>query len=176
MGDRLTSYGALLAATLGVAVALSACERGGANSAGESSTASAGQPAPGWSESSIPGPTLSLASLHGKAVYLNFFATWCPPCNAEAPAIDALARTYRARGLAVVGVDVMESRAKAAGFRSGHNLSYPVVIDAGTLRDQYKINGLPVHVFIDREGIVQKIVVGELSPAGMRANIERVLR
>jgi cytochrome c biogenesis protein CcmG, thiol:disulfide interchange protein DsbE len=173
MDNRPAGHSALLA-TLGVAF-LSACAHGGGVSS-PSPAARVGQPAPGWSESSIPGPTLSLASLHGKAVYLNFFATWCPPCNAEAPAIDALARAYGARGLAVVGVDVLESSRKAASFRSGHHLSYPVVVDSGVLRTQYNVNGLPVHVFIDRSGIVQKIVVGELSPAGMRDNIERVLR
>lgn len=175
MGDRVTRFAALLAATVGVAALFSACARGGADSSSPQ-TARVGQPAPGWSEPSIPGPTLSLESLHGKAVYLNFFATWCPPCNSEAPAIDALARTYGPRGLAVVGVDVMESSRKAASFRAEHHLSYPVVVDNGALRDQYHVNGLPVHVFIDRGGVVQKIVIGELSPAGMRDNIERVLR
>jgi len=114
--------------------------------------------------------------LHGKAIYLNFFASWCPPCNEEAPAIDALARTYGARGLEVVGVDVLENARKAAAFRSQHHLAYPVVVDSGALRDQYEVNGLPVHVFIDRSGIVRKIVVGELSPAAMRSNVELVLR
>ncbi len=91
------------------------------------------QPAPNWSEASLPGPRLSLASLHGKVIYLNFFATWCPPCNEEAPSIDALARTYASRGLQVVGVDVLENGRKAAAFRSEHRLTYPVVIDRGDL-------------------------------------------
>jgi hypothetical protein len=55
-------------------------------------------------------------------------------------------------------------------------LSYPVVIDTGALRSQYEINGLPVHVFIDRGGVVRKIIVGELSPAAMRENVERIVR
>jgi cytochrome c biogenesis protein CcmG/thiol:disulfide interchange protein DsbE len=161
---------------LGLAVAvLPSCSGNGAGSTA-SQTARVGRPAPVWSEPSLPGPTLSMASLRGKAVYLNFFATWCPPCNQEAPAIDALARAYAGRGLAVVGIDVLENERKAASFRSGHHLSYPVVVDSGTLRNQYSVNGLPVHVFIDRSGVVQKIVIGELSPAAMRADVERVVR
>ncbi|MGA8327223.1 MAG: TlpA disulfide reductase family protein [Candidatus Cybelea sp.] len=159
---------------LAVACVLAACGRGGnstESSASQSQTAHVGQPAPSWSEPSVPGPTLSLASLHGKAIYLNFFATWCPPCNEEAPSINALARKYGPQGLQVVGVDVLENARKAGSFRSGHNLVYPVVVDSGTLRNQYNVNGLPVHVFIDRSGIVRKIVVGELSPEAMRANI-----
>jgi thiol-disulfide isomerase/thioredoxin len=159
------------------AVSLAACGHGSAAVSGSSSQpARVGQPAPSWSEASLPGPTLSLASLDGKAIYLNFFATWCPPCNDEAPAIDQLARKYAGRGLQVVGVDVLENRPKAAAFRAQYHLTYPVVVDAGPLRAQYQINGLPVHVFIDRTGIVRKIVVGELSPAGMRDNVERILR
>jgi len=160
------------------ALALAGCGRGGnASSPAEASgPARVGRAAPGWSEPSLPGPSLTLASLHGKAIYLNFFATWCPPCNAEAPALDALQREYGARGLQVVGVDVLENARKASLFRNQHHLSYPVVIDAGTLRDQYDVNGLPVHVFIDRGGVVRKIVVGELSPSDMRSDVERLLR
>ncbi len=156
--------------------ALAACGHGSGSPGAASQTARIGQPAPSWSEPSLPGPQLTLASLHGKAVYLNFFATWCPPCNQEAPAIDALQRRYGDRGLQVVGVDVLENAAKAGQFRAQHHLSYPVVVDAGTLRDQYNVNGLPVHVFIDRTGVVRKIVVGELSPADMRRNVESLLQ
>lgn len=161
--------------TIAAACALVACSGGGASSS-SARTAHVGQAAPAWSEPSLPSGTLTLASLRGKAIYLNFFATWCPPCNEEAPQIDALARSYATRGLQVVGVDVLENARKATAFRTEHHLSYPVVVDSGTLRDQYEINGLPVHVFIDRGGIVRKVVVGELSPASMRADVESVLQ
>jgi thiol-disulfide isomerase/thioredoxin len=107
---------------------------------------------------------------------LNFFATWCPPCNAEAPAIDGLYRRYAARGLQVVGVDVLESAPKAASFARAHGVTYPVVVDDGTMRDRYRVNALPVHVFIDRHGVVRQIVDGEMDASQMRAAIERVLR
>jgi hypothetical protein len=55
-------------------------------------------------------------------------------------------------------------------------LIYPVVVDSGTVRDQYRVNGLPVHVFIGRDGIVQRIVVGEMSPLEMRHSVERLLQ
>ena len=159
---------------------LAGCSHGsatqGASGSAQAQRARAGSVAPGWSEASLPGPRLSSESLRGKAVYLNFFATWCPPCNQEAPAIDALQRTYGSHGLQVVGVDVLENAAKAESFRAGHHLHYPVVIDAGTLRDAYDINAMPVHAFIDRHGVVRKIVVGEISPETMRDNVEQILR
>jgi cytochrome c biogenesis protein CcmG, thiol:disulfide interchange protein DsbE len=153
-----------------------ACGHARGTDSGASQTARVGQPAPAWTEPSLPGPSLSLSSLRGKAIYLNFFASWCPPCNEEAPSIDALARNYATRGLEVVGVDVLENARKAESFRDEHHLVYPIVVDSGTLRDQYQVNGLPVHVFIDRDGVVAKIVVGELSPAQMRTDVERLLQ
>jgi cytochrome c biogenesis protein CcmG, thiol:disulfide interchange protein DsbE len=135
-----------------------------------------GQPAPDWTETAIPDGQLSMASLRGHPVYLNFFATWCPPCNEEAPALNALQKRYASKGLRVIGVDVLESAKKAEEFRSQHSLVYSEVVDSGTLRDQYNINGLPVHVFIDRSGVVRSIVVGELSPTDMRDDVLKILR
>jgi cytochrome c biogenesis protein CcmG, thiol:disulfide interchange protein DsbE len=167
------------AAGLAIALAcvVAACGRGESTSSGAATTAArVGRPAPSWTEPSIPGPTLSLSSLRGKAVYLNFFATWCPPCGQEAPSIEALSRRLSGDGLQVVGVDVLENPGKAAQFRREHDLSYPVVVDNGALRQQYQINGLPVHVFIDRSGIVRKIVVGEMTAATMQTDAEQILR
>lgn len=156
---------------------LAACAGGGGHSAqGGDGVAHVGNPAPTWSESTSRGSRFDAASLHGKVAYLNFFATWCPPCNEEAPTIDALQRQYGARGLQVVGIDVLENARKAGDFQRQHGLSYPVVVDDGTLRGEYAVNGLPVHVFIDRQGIVRSIVVGEISARDMRANVLRLLR
>jgi cytochrome c biogenesis protein CcmG/thiol:disulfide interchange protein DsbE len=160
-------------AGLAVAAALCACSSTGGAAA---SVAHAGQPAPPWTEPLVPHGTLSLASLHGKAVYLNFFASWCPPCNEEAPAIEALQKRYASRGLRVIGIDVLENARKAESFRSEHRLSYPIVVDDGALRNQYNVNGLPVHVFIDRRGTVRRILVGELSAAQMQAQVRKLLR
>lgn len=166
------------AAAVVLTAALVSCAggNGAKNASSSASVAHVGNPAPDWSESTVPSGTLSLASLRGKAVYLNFFATWCPPCNEEAPAINSLQQRYGSRGLQVVGIDMLENARKAEEFRSEHHLVYPAVVDDGTLRDQYNVNGLPVHVFIDRRGIVRNIIIGELSPTEMRTNVERILR
>ena len=73
-------------------------------------------------------------------------------------------------------MDVLENASAAQKFRDEHKLAYPALADSGTLRDEYNINGLPVHVFIDRAGIVKNIVVGELSPSEMDENVQRILR
>ncbi|MDQ2865744.1 MAG: TlpA family protein disulfide reductase [Candidatus Eremiobacteraeota bacterium] len=160
-----------------VAAILPGCARHPSSIAesGSAELAIAGRPAPLWEAPTTSGGTLTLLSLRGKAVYLNFFASWCPPCNEEAPDINALQKHYASRGLRVVGVDIMENAGKAASFAAMHHLVYPVIVDGGILRRQYRVNGLPVHVFIDRNGTVRRIQVGEPSKAEMESAIKSIL-
>lgn len=156
-------------------LALAACSGGGSRGGQALAPAALGKPAPDFTEPLVHGGTLAMSSLKGKPVYLNFFATWCPPCNEEAPDVNAVARMYAPKGLDVIGVDVLENAKKAASFVAEHHLTYPAVVDDGALRDAYNINGMPMHVFIDRDGIVRKIVVGELSKAQMEADVAIIL-
>ena len=160
-------------AMLLVALALNGCSVrvGGAGATG---VARVGQPAPDWTQPTSTGSRISLHSLRGSPIYLNFFATWCPPCNEEAPSINALAKKYASRGLRVVGVDELEDRAKATSFVRKYGLVYPAVVDDGTLQGQYRVNGLPVHVFIDRDGVVKRIVVGEMTASQIATAIQRL--
>ncbi len=139
------------------------------------SVAAVGRRAPSWTERTSTGAMLSLASLRGRPVYLNFFATWCPPCNDEAPGVNALQKQYAVDGLRTVGVDELESAQKAASFVHKFALVYPAVVDDGTLQSQYNVNGLPVHVFIDRSGVVRKIIVGEMTKSQIAAQIRAIL-
>ncbi len=134
-----------------------------------------GDVAPPWSEPLSTGGTLSTATLRGSPVYLNFFATWCPPCNDEAPWIESLQQRYGNRGLHVVGIDMEESAPLAQRFRAKYHLTYPVVVDSGTLERLYNINGLPVHVFIKADGTIYRSVIGEMSKAEIHAAVRAIL-
>lgn len=155
-------------------VTLAACASGGQNGT-SNAHAQKGKPAPDFKLPLSTGGTLALNSLHGKPVYLNFFATWCPPCNEEAPDVNALQKKYAARGFTVVGVDELENAQSAESFRKKFSLVYPAVVDGGALQEQYAVNGLPVHVFIDRNGVVQSIVEGELSKTQIEKRIQAIL-
>ena len=159
-------------AALAALALLAACS-GGAH--GSSRVAAVGALAPAWKEPTSTHGDLSMAKLRGKPVYLNFFATWCPPCNEEAPEINMLQKRYAAQGLQVVGVDELEDKQKAEQFARKYGLVYPVVVDGGTLQGEYNVNGLPAHVFIDRTGVIRKIVAGEMSKSQIEAAIRSIL-
>lgn len=135
-----------------------------------------GDAAPGFTLPTLAGKPLALASLKGKAVYLNFFASWCGPCNEEAPAIGKLSVKYKPKGLAVVGIDELESAEKAGGFMRHFHLPYTAVIDGdGKTGRDYGALGLPVHVFIDRNGIVRAYRLGEMTPQAIESAIQGIL-
>lgn len=115
------------------------------------------------------------STVFGSPVYLNFFATWCPPCNEEAPWIEHLSQQYANRGLRVIGVDVEESAALARSFRDKYHLTFPILVDNGTLENLYRVNGLPVHVFIERDGTIGRIVVGEMSKSEIASAVRAIL-
>ena len=138
-------------------------------------TAHVGDRAPQWTLPTPAGEKISMSSFAGKPVYLNFFATWCPPCNAEAPDVNALQKKYASRDLRVIGIDELESAKQAQNFVKKYSLVYPAVVDDGTLEGAYLVNGLPVHVFIARDGTVKKIVAGEMSKAQIEASIRALL-
>lgn len=136
----------------------------------------AGKPAPDFTlPYSSGGGSLTLSSLRGHPVYLNFFASWCGPCNEEAPAVNQMQLQYRKRGLIVVGVNEFENAAKATAFLRDHHLSFRAVVDDGRLRNSYAGFGLPVHVFIDRKGIVKLYRAGEMTPAEIKAAVLSIL-
>ncbi len=134
-----------------------------------------GDVAPAWTDPLATGGSLSTASLTGKPVYLNFFATWCPPCNVETPWIESFSKQYAGRGLVVIGIDMQESARAASGFRAKYHLTYPVIVDAGTLENLYSINGLPVHVFIARNGTIYRKVIGEMSKPEIESALKAIL-
>lgn len=137
--------------------------------------AKVGSQAPPWTDPLVGGGTLSQSQLTGKPLLLDFFATWCPPCNAQAPLVEAAYHEYAHKGLQVVGVDVQETAKKAQVFVTEHHVTYPSVADGGAISDEYAINGMPVTVFIDKSGVIRKIEVGELSAKELSADVKTIL-
>ena len=96
---------------------------------------------------------LSVADLKGKAVVVNFWASWCVPCRDEAPVLQTTYERYRDQGLVVLGVDVNDFRQDARRFMKRYGLSYPVVYDGkGSTVGKWGVRGFPETFFVDRTG------------------------
>jgi cytochrome c biogenesis protein CcmG/thiol:disulfide interchange protein DsbE len=104
---------------------------------------------------------LSLASLRGKGVVLNFWASWCIPCKEEAPLLEQAWRDHRDKGLVVLGVDAQDFREDARSFLERFGVTYPVVHDGkGSTLGRFGVTGFPETFFIDRGGKVVAVQVG----------------
>jgi len=96
---------------------------------------------------------LAIGDLKGKAVVVNFWASWCIPCRDEAPVLQKTYERYRDRGLVVLGVDVNDFRLDARRFMKRYGLSYPVVYDGkGSTVGKWGVRGFPETFFVDRTG------------------------
>lgn len=109
--------------------------------------------APDFSLTTFDGQTYKLSDLKGKAVVVNFWASWCIPCRDEAPAFQRAWENYRERGLLILGVDYVDTEADAKKFIAEFRQTYPNGADLGTRISQaFRISGVPETYFIDRNG------------------------
>ncbi|MCY4639653.1 MAG: TlpA disulfide reductase family protein [Chloroflexi bacterium] len=134
-----------------------------------------GELAPDFTLTSPEGARVALSDFRGKTVVLNFWATWCPPCRAEMPELQAVwEERGEGRDLVVLAVDVEESADAVARFVESLGLTFPVVLDVdGAVADHYGLPGLPSTFFIDADGVLRSRVLGpvfgELLEAGIAA-------
>ena len=125
----------------------------------------------------LSGKPIRLDELRGKVVWVNFFATWCPPCQQETPILRSLAERYRDRGLEVVGISVQEtSPGDIAAYAARYQLSYTIGFDgSGHILREYKVYALPTQFFIDTNGVIVQAINGPVDEPGARALIESLL-
>lgn len=140
-----------------------------------SGSARVGSPAPEVELVALDGKHLTFAAYRGKPVWVNFFATWCPPCKDELPEIERRYQRLHGRGLVVLGVDQQEAPRLIKPFIARFGLRYPVVVDDGQGAITYDLIALPTSVFIDRDGVVRFIQIGEMSPLLMDTALAKIL-
>ncbi len=151
-----------------------------AGTAGTISAPQQGFQAPDFSLQNLDGDPVALSGLRGQAVLVNFWATWCPPCKAEMPAIQKVYDEYKAEGFTVLAVNMayQDDPGKIPGFMAEFGLDFPVLLESsGQVANAYLIRSLPTSFFIDREGVIQEVVIGgPMAEALLRARVEDILK
>lgn len=136
----------------------------------------AGHPAPALTLRTLDGSTVSLASLRGKTVLINFWATWCKPCRSEMPRLAGWYRQLRGSGLVVLGVDQQEDRTAVAAFTRKLHIPYPIVLDgSGDVSARYDVAFLPTSLLIDPEGVVSSVKQGILDQSYLTLHVRPLL-
>jgi cytochrome c biogenesis protein CcmG/thiol:disulfide interchange protein DsbE len=129
------------------------------------------QPAAGFSLPDLltPGRQISLAEFHGEDLVVNFWASWCIPCQTEMPLLESADRAEHGR-VSFLGIDSNDTRSAAVAFLSGVHVSYPTVSDPhGHEASAYRLFGLPTTVFISPSGRVLGRHIGQLNAATLKA-------
>jgi peroxiredoxin len=136
-----------------------------------------GQPAPDFTLSTLDGKTMKLSDFHGKAVLLNFWATWCEPCKVEMPWFVDLQKKYAPQGLQVVGVAMDDASPEdIASFAQKLGVNYPVLIGKEEVGAQYGgIEYLPSTFYISRDGKILDHVFGLVSKSEIETDIQKAL-
>jgi cytochrome c biogenesis protein CcmG/thiol:disulfide interchange protein DsbE len=176
--QRRALYGIILIAAL--AWVFISADRSGTSTAGLIPAPSQGFLAPDFTLNTPEGESVTLSKLRGQAVLVNLWATWCPPCRAEMPAIQKLYDEYKDQGFVVLGLNMtyQDNPAAVIPFVQKNQLTFPILIEGtGDVAKKYELRSLPSSFFIDRNGIIQEVVIGgPMSEALLRTRIESILK
>lgn len=142
-----------------------------------SSTAGYGNPAPDFTLQTLDGNTLSLSSLRGKAVLVNFWATWCGPCKIETPWLVELQKQYGPQGLQVVGVAMDDSgKEEISSFAKEMGMNYPVLLGKEAVGDAYGgVPALPESFFVGRDGKIVDRIIGLRDRSDIEESVKKAL-
>lgn len=148
-------------------------------SANDQSAPAAGFYAPDFTLTGLDGQTYTLSELRGHPILLNLWASWCPPCRAEMPAIQQVYEEYRSQGFLVLAMNAtsQDDPASARTFAEGLGLTYPILLDeTGDVAHLYGLRALPTTFFIDADGRIADVVIGgPLSQALLSIQVENLL-
>jgi cytochrome c biogenesis protein CcmG/thiol:disulfide interchange protein DsbE len=133
----------------------------------------AGKPAPRFVLERPNGGEYTLESFAGRALVVNVFASWCPPCRHELPRLERAYERYKGR-LAFLGVDEQEGAVTAAAFAKRMRVPYPIALDDGPFAAEYGAAAIPQTVFIDARGMVRAVWRGEISSEELERRLEKL--
>ena len=165
----------LIAGAAWIALSAAAPNAGGTNT----STPLAGFIAPDFTLNTPDGEAYTLSHYRGHAVLVNLWATWCPPCRAEMPAIEKMYQEYKDRGFVVLAVNMttQDDPFAVVPFTQEHGLTFPILLDeTNEVATAYRLRSLPSSFFIAADGFIRQVVIGgPMSEALLRTRIGEIL-
>ena len=177
--QRKISYAIILMA--GLMWIYSSADRSGLSTSGTVPAPQVGFLAPDFELTTTAGDTVVLSDLRGQAaVLVNLWATWCPPCRAEMPAIEKIYNEYKDQGFVVLAIDMtyQDDASAVTPFVNEHGLTFPILLDkTGEIARAYQLRSLPSSFFIDRAGIIHEVIIGgPMAEALLRTRVEEILK
>ena len=135
-----------------------------------------GDKAPDFVLVDMKGEKHQLSDYKGQGVFLNFWGTWCKPCEREFPLMDKHYQEYKEKGLEILAVNIGESNFAVQKYVDRKSLGFPVLIDNNkSVMETYNINPLPTTLLINPEGIIEKVITGEMSEETIKAYMEQII-
>lgn len=134
-----------------------------------------GKKAPDFTLRGLDGSMHQLSDYHGKAVLLNFWGTFCPPCVDETPLLQEYYEKYKDDGFVILGVNLNESQVSVSGFVRQFNVTYPILLDKEQVRKQYGVNRFPTTFFISPDGTIMEKWIGEIKEPQLEPRVRRLL-
>lgn len=135
--------------------------------------------APDFALETANGEVIRLSELRGRPVIVNVWASWCPPCREEMPALERVYQSYREQGAVILGVNstAQDDRREALAFATEQGLTFPILFDTdGQVTKLYGIRALPTTYFIDAQGKIQDVIAGgPMAEALLRIRVEQLL-
>jgi thiol-disulfide isomerase/thioredoxin len=136
--------------------------------------------APDFTLDLLTGGEITLSEQVGKVVIINLWASWCPPCRAEMPALQEVYLANRDRGLEVLAVNTtyQDQESAAIAFVQEFGLTFPILMErTGDVSRQYLLRAMPSTFFVDREGVIRKVIIGgPMSKATLQTAVEELLQ
>ncbi len=124
----------------------------------------------------LAGNPLTLADLRGRAVWINFWASWCPPCQSEIPTLRAMDEQYRDRGLTLIAIQVQQTVDEGNSYAARYGLKYAIGADlSAAVFRTYHVYALPTQFFVDPDGVIRAVVNGPLDKTSASQMIESIL-
>jgi cytochrome c biogenesis protein CcmG, thiol:disulfide interchange protein DsbE len=134
-------------------------------------------PAPDMMLPQLDGTQVTLRELRGQVILINVWATWCPPCRAEMPAMQQAYTAYRDRGFMVLAVNQREDATAITPFLEQYRLTFPILLDQdGQASVTYQAHALPSSFFVDRRGVIRVVYRGPMPPRVIAGTVEQLLQ